>query len=92
MKPQTAIDFVQEKFLGQGPQDNESAFEQAKDKQIANCEFSSLCRYFVNSSPSAIPAAGGLSYRVLIMGDGGQSFEVSLAVARRRSKTTVLVL
>jgi hypothetical protein len=30
------IDFVQEKFLGQGPQHNESAFEQAKDKQIAD--------------------------------------------------------
>ncbi|TGZ76308.1 hypothetical protein EX30DRAFT_312620 [Ascodesmis nigricans] len=34
-----AIDFVQEKFLGQGAQDNESALEQAKDKQIAECEF-----------------------------------------------------
>ena len=31
-----AIDYVQEKFLGAGPQDNESALEQAKDKQIAN--------------------------------------------------------
>ena len=30
------IDFVQERFLGQGPQNNESAFEQAKDKQIAD--------------------------------------------------------
>ncbi|KAJ2913849.1 hypothetical protein MD484_g6561, partial [Candolleomyces efflorescens] len=30
------IDYVQEKFLGQGPQNNESAFEQAKDKQIAD--------------------------------------------------------
>ncbi|EAU92197.1 hypothetical protein CC1G_08820 [Coprinopsis cinerea okayama7 len=30
------VDFVQEKFLGQGPQDNESAFEQMKDKQIAD--------------------------------------------------------
>ncbi|KAJ9621112.1 hypothetical protein H2204_012006 [Knufia peltigerae] len=30
------IDFVQERFLGQGPQDNESALEQAKDDQIAN--------------------------------------------------------
>lgn len=29
------IDFVQEKFLGQGPQNNESAVEQAKDKMIA---------------------------------------------------------
>lgn len=31
----TGIDFVQEKFLGQGPQNNESAVEQAKDKMIA---------------------------------------------------------
>jgi len=30
------IDFFQEKVLHQGPQDNESALEQAKDKQIAN--------------------------------------------------------
>ena len=30
------IDYVQEHFLGQGPQNNESAIEQAKDKQIAN--------------------------------------------------------
>ena len=30
------IDFVQEKILGQGPQDNESAFEQAKDEQISD--------------------------------------------------------
>jgi hypothetical protein len=27
---------VQEKFLGQGPQDNESAIEQAKDEQISD--------------------------------------------------------
>lgn len=32
----TGIDFVQEKFLKQGPQDNESAAEQAKDKLIAD--------------------------------------------------------
>jgi hypothetical protein len=32
----TGIDFVQEKFMGQGKQDNESAIEQAKDGQIAN--------------------------------------------------------
>ncbi|KAJ4300995.1 hypothetical protein N0V90_003084 [Kalmusia sp. IMI 367209] len=30
------IDYVQEKFLGQGKQDNESAFEQAKDEQISD--------------------------------------------------------
>jgi ERCC4-related helicase len=30
------IDFVQEKFMGQGKQDNESAIEQAKDGQIAD--------------------------------------------------------
>ncbi|GKT51255.1 uncharacterized protein ColSpa_11436 [Colletotrichum spaethianum] len=31
-----AVDFVQEKLLGQGPQDNESAAEQAKDEQISD--------------------------------------------------------
>ncbi|PGH01662.1 hypothetical protein GX51_05108 [Blastomyces parvus] len=30
------IDFVQERFLGQGPQDNESALEQAKDEKISD--------------------------------------------------------
>ncbi|KAL1644158.1 hypothetical protein SLS58_004438 [Diplodia intermedia] len=30
------VDFVQEKFLGAGPQDNESAIEQAKDEQISD--------------------------------------------------------
>ncbi|KAE8450065.1 hypothetical protein EG329_007205 [Mollisiaceae sp. DMI_Dod_QoI] len=30
------IDFVQEKFMGQGSQDNESALEQAKDEQISD--------------------------------------------------------
>jgi hypothetical protein len=30
------IDFVQERFMGQGPQDNESAVEQAKDEQISD--------------------------------------------------------
>lgn len=30
------VDLVQEKFLGQGPQDNESAIEQAKDEQISD--------------------------------------------------------
>jgi hypothetical protein len=30
------VDFVQEKFLGQGPQDNENAIEQAKDEQISD--------------------------------------------------------
>jgi len=30
------IDMVQEKFLGQGAQDNESAVEQAKDEQISD--------------------------------------------------------
>ncbi|TDZ15464.1 hypothetical protein C8034_v005617 [Colletotrichum sidae] len=31
-----AVDFVQEKVLGQGAQDNESAAEQAKDEQISD--------------------------------------------------------
>jgi len=30
------IDLVQERVLGQGPQDNESAVEQAKDEQISD--------------------------------------------------------
>ncbi|MCJ1366305.1 hypothetical protein MMC16_005433 [Acarospora aff. strigata] len=30
------VDLVQERFLGQGPQDNESAVEQAKDEQISD--------------------------------------------------------
>ncbi|PGH31411.1 hypothetical protein GX50_05829 [[Emmonsia] crescens] len=30
------IDFVQERFLGQGPQNNESAIEQAKDEKISD--------------------------------------------------------
>jgi hypothetical protein len=30
------IDLVQEKILNQGPQDNESAVEQAKDEQISD--------------------------------------------------------
>lgn len=38
-KKKTGVDFVQEKVLGQGPQDNESAFEQAKDEKISDCEF-----------------------------------------------------
>ena len=32
----TGIDFVQEKFMGAGAQDNESAIEQAKDEQISD--------------------------------------------------------
>ncbi|KAK4939361.1 hypothetical protein LTR10_020348 [Elasticomyces elasticus] len=31
-----AVDYVQEKFLGQGPQNNESAMEQMKDEQISD--------------------------------------------------------
>ncbi|KLJ12804.1 hypothetical protein EMPG_12168 [Blastomyces silverae] len=30
------IDFVQERILGKGPQDNESALEQAKDEKISD--------------------------------------------------------
>lgn len=30
------VDFVQEKFMGQGPQNDESAVEQAKDEQISD--------------------------------------------------------
>ncbi|KAH9474969.1 hypothetical protein JR316_0012068 [Psilocybe cubensis] len=31
-----SVDFVQERFLGAGPQNNESAIEQAKDEQISD--------------------------------------------------------
>ncbi|KAJ3051462.1 hypothetical protein HK097_007525 [Rhizophlyctis rosea] len=31
-----AVDFVQEKFMGAGPQNNESAIEQAKDEAISD--------------------------------------------------------
>ncbi|PPQ92820.1 hypothetical protein CVT25_004078 [Psilocybe cyanescens] len=30
------VDFVQERFMGAGPQNNESAAEQAKDEQISD--------------------------------------------------------
>ncbi|KAI9724530.1 MAG: hypothetical protein M1812_000598 [Candelaria pacifica] len=30
------VDYVQEHFMGQGPQNNESAVEQAKDEQISD--------------------------------------------------------
>jgi hypothetical protein len=30
------VDFVQERVMGQGPQDNENAIEQAKDEQISD--------------------------------------------------------
>ena len=43
----TGVDFVQERFLGQGPQDNESAIEQAKDEQIS--DFSKL-KHFTQES------------------------------------------
>lgn len=32
----SGVDFVQEKFLGQGDQSNESAVEQAKDEKISD--------------------------------------------------------
>ncbi|TQS36590.1 hypothetical protein Golomagni_02954 [Golovinomyces magnicellulatus] len=31
-----SVDFIQEKFLGKGKQDNESAIEQAKDEKISD--------------------------------------------------------
>jgi hypothetical protein len=34
------IDFVQEKVLGAGPQDDESFVEQKKDQMIGDCECS----------------------------------------------------
>jgi hypothetical protein len=32
------VDLVQERVLGQGPQNNESAIEQAKDEHISDCK------------------------------------------------------
>jgi hypothetical protein len=34
--PPTGVDWVQENVMGQGPQHNESALEQAKDEQISD--------------------------------------------------------
>jgi hypothetical protein len=36
LTPFSGIDYVQEKFLGGGPQNNENAAEQAKDRFIAD--------------------------------------------------------
>lgn len=33
------VDMFQERVMGQGPQNNESAIEQAKDEQISDCEY-----------------------------------------------------
>jgi len=35
------VDFVQERFMGQGAQNNESAIEQAKDEQISDVSIAS---------------------------------------------------
>ncbi|KXS99966.1 hypothetical protein AC578_815 [Pseudocercospora eumusae] len=53
------IDFVQEKFMGQGPQDNESALEQAKDEQISDYirgQYKSATgkEFFVKDKPTAL--------------------------------------
>ncbi|PSN60639.1 hypothetical protein BS50DRAFT_579164 [Corynespora cassiicola Philippines] len=45
------VDYVQEKFLGQGPQDNESALEQAKDEQISDY----IRKQYKNTTGSDIP-------------------------------------
>lgn len=39
-----AVDTFQERVMGQGPQDNESALEQAKDEQISDCMYK--CYFF----------------------------------------------
>lgn len=43
------VDLVQEHVFGQGPQDNESALEQAKDEQISDCMISSLLSLALSS-------------------------------------------
>ena len=45
------IDMFQQKVLGQGPQDNESAVEQAKDEQISDF----IRREYKNTTGSDIP-------------------------------------
>ena len=45
------VDFVQEKFLGQGAQDNESAAEQAKDEQISDA----IRRQYKGATGSDVP-------------------------------------
>ncbi|KAJ4344448.1 uncharacterized protein N0V89_012190 [Didymosphaeria variabile] len=45
------VDFVQEKFLGQGAQDNESALEQAKDEKISDF----IRGQYKNASGSDVP-------------------------------------
>jgi len=37
----SGVDAIQQHVLGQGPQDNESALEQAKDEKISDCMSSS---------------------------------------------------
>lgn len=49
------VDYVQEKFMGQGAQNNESAVEQAKDEQISDFirgQFKS--QYVLSSSPCTL--------------------------------------
>jgi len=45
------VDFVQEKFMGQGPQNNESAVEQARDEQISDF----IRRQYKSTTGSDIP-------------------------------------
>lgn len=46
----TGIDFVQEKFMGAGPQNNESAVEQAKDEQISDFSESKILKWLTDSA------------------------------------------
>jgi len=45
------VDYVQEKFMGAGPQDNESALEQAKDEQISDA----IRKQYKSATGSDIP-------------------------------------
>ncbi|KAH7032618.1 uncharacterized protein B0I36DRAFT_430048 [Microdochium trichocladiopsis] len=47
------VDFVQEKFLGQGDQSNENAVEQAKDEQISDF----IRGQYKNATGSDVPIA-----------------------------------
>jgi hypothetical protein len=49
-----AIDFVQEKVLGQGPQDNENALEQRKDEMISDCAFPPFLSFSFSFVPSLL--------------------------------------
>lgn len=69
---------MQQHVLGQGPQDNESAFEQAKDEKISDCVYSPelagglVVGLMDQSSVDSIRARRGRMCRLLISRGLGQ--------------------